>query len=223
MNIASLFKSGFWFGRLIWIRGSGSTKEGDRVDQLLSGCGIQSPEVFRLTALQFVDVFSRGFNRELLNRYEVLMVSEFENMSGMNAANFLKCIQSFCDFKSGHSLQLILLSERCVSAELDQFRQFNPVEVIMGDEADDPGEMNERVHSLLELAMRLTQVSVHRISERAAVFLETFLTEEGDEDTFLLLIRSLPRSNRHELRLKDLTPPVLVDFAQKEPFEAPCY
>ena len=223
MNGTSLFKSGFWFGRLIWVSGGLFAKKKERLDELLLGCGVTSPEVLRLSAHQFVDVFARGMPKEWLTRYEVIVVNEFEDLVGQSATIFLRSIQSFCDFQMGHTLQIVLLSNSCISPDLDRFQQFKPVEILVSEDTEDPGEMNERLHSVLELAMRLTRVSVHRISERAAVFLETFIREEGDDDTLLLLIKSLPRAKNRELRLKDLMPLHLLNQAQSGTTEAPCF
>ena len=207
MHDTQLFKSSFWMGRLIWVKGGDDYSRDERLKTMLLGCGIFPFEMFRLDAEQFVDMFSRGFSKELLKRYEVVLVSGFENLNGDQAIRFLNSVQSFCDLQMGHSLQIILNSSCSISPALKRFKQFKPVEILIDSESEDPGEMNERVQDLIEIATKLTGVPIWRLTERAAVFLESFVVEEGDYEALLLITLGLGRAKNRELRLLDLIPP----------------
>ena len=207
MNELSLFKKSFWLGRLIWVMGTPSKDNHQKVNVLLSACGILASEILRLESEQFVDMFSRGMARDLVNRYEVLIIHGFEDAHSGAADSLLKSIQSFCDLQEGHSLQLILMSSASISPEFKRFEQFKPIEIAIDTESEDPGEMNDRVHDLLGLAMKFAGVKVNRISERAAVFLEEFILDEGETDTFVLMVMGVMRAKTTELTLADLIPP----------------
>ena len=219
----SLFKKSFWLGRLIWVTGGPSVNKEERLGNLLLECQILPSEVFQINVNQFVDMFSRGIDREMMRRYEVVLVKGFESLKDSEATSFLRTIQLFCDLQLGFSLQLILVSSRSISSDLNRFAQFKPTEIIVKDESEDPGEMNERLHALLALAMKITGVTVNRISERAAVFLEYFLEEEGDYDALVLLSMGLGRSDQEELRLRDLVPRPVTQKAVIRGAEIPCF
>jgi hypothetical protein len=222
MNEAALFKNGFWFGRVIWLKGSGKLKKNSRIAKLLETCSVLPSEVFYVNAEQFVDVFSRGLPKECLNRYEVVWVDGFENLESVQAEAFLKIIRTFCDFRMEHSLQLILASGANISPDLKNFSQFNPVEISIVKEGKGPGELNQQLHDLLTVAMQLSDINLHFISERAAVFLEEFLRDEGDDDTLVLILNALSRSNKKGLMLKDLFPQELLHPSYGSGAEAPC-
>jgi hypothetical protein len=223
MSDVSLFKKSFWLGRLIWITASPTRDNQRKVTELLSDCGILPSEILRLESGQFVDMFSRGMARDIIDRYEVLVIHGFEDANSGSANSLLKSIQSFCDLRDGHSLQLILMSDTVISPELKRFEQFKPTEISIDPESSDPGEMNERVHNLLDLAMQFSGVSVNRISERAAVFLEEFVGEEGDTDAFVLMVRGMMRAKTSELTLGDLTPQVFEFDDANYPTEKACF
>jgi hypothetical protein len=223
MSDVSLFKKSFWLGRLIWITGSPARDHQTKVTELLSDCGIRASEIMRLEAGQFVDMFSRGMGRDLIDRYEVLIIHGFEDASSGSASSLLNSIQSFCDLRDGHSLQLILMSDPVISPELKRFEQFKPTEICIDPENNDPGEMNERVHNLLDLAMQFSGVRVKRISERAAIFLEEFVSEEGDADAFVLMVRGMMCAKTSELTLSDLTPKVFESDYANYPLEKACF
>jgi hypothetical protein len=227
MKEVSLFKKSFWFGRLIWITGGPSVNKEEKLGNLLLGCQILPSEIFHLDADQFVDMFLRGIDRELMKRFEVVVVKGFEDLNGNQAAAFLRAIKLFSDLQSGFSLQLILVSHHTISADLNRFQQFNPTEISVGDDNEDPGETNERLHHLLSIAMKITGVSVNRISERAAVFLEGFLAEEtGDETNYELLVlisMGLGRSDGGELKLRDLIPRPFTHHPKVSTAEIPCF
>jgi hypothetical protein len=219
----NLFKKSFWLGRLIWIKGGKESIREEKLGNLLLECRVLPSEVFHLEADQFVDVFSRGIHREMMKRYEVVVVKGFENLTGSAAISFLRALQLFCDLQFGFSLQLVLLSPQSISSELDRFEKFKPTEISLSEDSEDPGEMNERLHDLLALAMKITGVTVNRISQRAAIFLEGFLKEEGDYDALVLLAMGLGRSNRDELRLRDLVPNPNARKVSISSAELPCF
>ena len=206
MTDVNLFKKSFWLGRLIWVNGHRSVDKTAKLGSLLLECRIVPSEVLNLNPAQFIDMVTRGVSRDLIERYEVVVINGFEDLHGQHAVRFLEAIQSFSELQVGYSLQLILISSQAISADLERFERFKPTEIVVEPETEDPGEMNERVHGLLSIAMKIAGVRVTRISERAAVFLETFLLEEGDYDALVLLARGIGRSNRRVLRLSDLVP-----------------
>ena len=213
--IVDLFKKSFWLGRLIWITGKNSLLLNQKLVTWLSECGVLSCEVLQLEAHQFVDLASKGVSRELIERYEVVVVHGFENLLGTQADRFIKATQTFCDFQSGLSLQLILVSNAKLSSDLKGIYRFKPTEISIHDDGDDPGDLNERIHDLLAIATKITNKSVVKLTERAAIFLESFIQDEEDCDILVLLARGLERSDGRELRLSDLVPQGGTRFASE--------
>jgi hypothetical protein len=203
-----LFKKSFFLGRLVWVRGFGPRKNVRVVLETLSSCQVKESEVLILKPMQFIDFVQSGLDRELILNYEVFLIQEFENLSGDLAQKFLKCIGVFRSLQMGLGIRLVLVSEQEVTSELDEFSIFKPVIVKIIHYDQNPGDLNERVHALMDQAMEITSKPVHRISEKAAAFLETCFLDESDEDILALLVLGLMRSDGRVLRFRNFIPPV---------------
>ena len=203
MSRSILFKRSFWLGRLIWMSGP-RPQRNERLASLLAGCGVSRSEISYQSAFQFIDMCARGFSTEWRDRFEVITVGEFESLNGIEASAFLKAIETFMSLQVGHNIQLILVSSGSVSPDLKMFRPLSPIQIVLEDDSEDPGEASARVYRLIAYASTLAGVRIRRISKRAEIFLQQFLLEEGEDDSFVLILSYLMRTNTHELTLKNL-------------------
>ena len=206
MNEIDRFKKTFFMGRLLWAVGSKGEHRLLRVKRLLKRCQIKSTEILVLKPPQFIDMLTSGLSGECIERYEVLVLHDFEQIEAHLVPLFLKCIQTFRELQMGLSMRLVLVSERLVTPELDNFSKFKPTQIAVEELGDDPGDLNARVHLLLEQAIVSSRIPVLRISERAAVFLEYYSRSASDHDILDLVILGLCRSDHRVLRFRDFLP-----------------
>lgn len=206
MNELRLFKKSFFMGRLIWVVGSKKKTQIKRLRMTLKHCQIQPGEILTVGPHQFIDMLSKGVSNSLLRQYEVVVVRGFENLEPHLAGQFLKHIQNFKDLQMGLAMRMILVSSKDIPSELNNFETFKPIQISFKDENEDPGDLNLRVHVLIEKAIKVSGVSVVRLSPRAGVFLEYYSTRTSSADVLELIILGLQRSDRRVLRLRDFLP-----------------
>ncbi len=201
-----LFKRSFFLGKLVWVKGGEESGKIEIVFDILSSCEVKRSEVLMLDPNQFIELMHRGLTRETAAQYEVFLVRGFEQLSQKQSARFLKSIETFRELQMGFGIRVILLSDLEVTPELLEFAPFKPVIVRVSRTQPDPGDLNDRVHALIERAMGITRVPVKRISEKAAAFLEHHFADERDEDVLELLVIGLQRSDGEVLRFRDFLP-----------------
>ena len=216
------FKKSFFLGRLIWVKGAKSSRKAQIVFDILSSCQVKREEVLVLTPDQFVDMVNRGLNQATVIQYEVFLIQGFETLSAANAEKLLKCMETFRSLQMGFGIRMVLLSELSVTQDLQNFKSFRPVVVKVSRSQYDPGDLNERVHYLVEQAIRITDVPVKRISEQAAYFLEHHFSDEADQDVLELLVIGLTRCDGQVLRFKDFLPRFRFDSDSDQNFETCC-
>jgi len=216
------FKKSFFLGRLIWVKGPRKCQKEKIVFDILRSCQVSRGEVLPLRPAQFVSMMSRGLSQETVLNYEVFLIRGFESLSSEMAKKFLQCLEIFKSLQMGFGIRIVLLSDLSVSQELKDFEMLEPVIVQMRSTSYDPGDLNERVHYLVDQAMRITEVPVKRISEQAAAFLEHHFSDEADQDILELLIIGLKRSDGQVLRFKDFLPGFRFDSDGDNQLETCC-
>ncbi len=206
MNELRRFKKSFFLGRLIWVVGTNRQYQGKRLRKTLRQCQIQAAQTLVLEPQQFIDMLSRGISYSILDQYEVIVVKGFDKLEPQFAHQFLNSIQTFRELQMGLAMRMILISGRKIAPELNEFERFKPVKICLEEMSEDPGDLNARVHMLIDQAVEVSGVSVVRLSERAAVFLEYYSSRSSSSDILELIILGLQRSDRRILRFRDFLP-----------------
>jgi hypothetical protein len=119
-------------------------------------------------------------------------------------------------------MRLILVSKREVPSEVHRIHEHLPLVIDTGAGESDPGELDSRVHSLVEIASRVAETPIRRLSERAAHFLEETVTTADGEEILLLLVEGVRRSKGSVLRLRDILPNFSHYFGSEDEPERYC-
>lgn len=209
------FKNSFFLGRLIWAIGKRSERL-VKVRKMLSDCHIHHREILSLNALQFIDMLGRGLPESIVEQHEVILVRDFESLDSSLIAIFLSRIKTMLELQMGLNMRIVLVSGRRIPSELNEFSELSPTVVSLDDSSDDPGDINLKVHNYLEQAMRMSNIPVIRMSERAAEFLEYYAVRSQAPDVVELLLLGLFRSDRKILRFKDLLPDLWQDMESSQ-------
>jgi hypothetical protein len=215
-------KRGFFLGRMIWIRGVGAEEAFLQLRSVLADCGVDRSQMACLGPDEFMQHLSKGEEAPLLLQYEAIVFRDLEKLDHRLFAAFLGSLARFRSTAAAMGLRLILVTPPEKSDFFAPLLDFSPVIIDADGPATDPRDLNSRAHFLLERACGVTRVPIHRISERAAYFLEQSL-EDGDErEVLVLLVEAVRRSDGRVLRFRDILPQFRSWFEGEDPEETPC-
>ena len=182
----------------------------------------QAGTVWILNPKRFISLMKQEEGRSLGFKFEVLVLKDFERVTGSMAERLLTAIERFCKASPGPGIRLVLVSEGEISPEMMGIHKLSPLVVRLPYLETDPQSLNSRVHALIDEASRITEVPIKRLSERAASFLEeTYYSCEGDE-LLVLLVEGIRRSDGRTLRFRDLLPHFSRYFDSDDPLETYC-
>ncbi len=216
------FRTGYFLGHLIWIR-SGDASETSRILRgMLASCHIADSGVWSLSPRQLIDLMSFSLDQIALLKSEVILVRNFERLTGFTAEAFLRAISRLRAAHAGIGLRLILISECEITDELQKIHRLQPCIVPVGGGVPPCEEINSRVHGLIDEASRITEVPIKRISEKAAQFLEESCETRKGSEVLELLVDGIRRSNGHTLRFRDLLPNFARFFDPEDSAETCC-
>jgi hypothetical protein len=216
------FRKGFHLGRIIWFRDEDLEGALKRTRRMLLFCNTSLDSVWTMSPSRFVNLMSGGMDRVSMEGFGVLLIHGLEDLSTNQAIAFLRAIRLFRAFQYGVGIRLVLVSKREVPIEVHRIHEHLPVVIDAGAGDGDPGELDSRVHSLVELASRVAETPIRRLSERAAHFLEeTVITADGEE-ILLLLVEGVKRSKGSVLRLRDILPNFSQYFGPEDESEKYC-
>ena len=216
------FKKGFFLGRMIWFRDEDPERAMSRIHELLLFCDTSSDDVWTVSAMQFVQFLSYGVDRLFMERSRVLLIRGLESLSKTETNAFLRAIRMFRLFQHGSGIRLILLSGPEFPIELHRIHEHLPVVIDFGVTESDPEELDSRVHSLVEIASRVSERPIQRLTERAAHFLEETIGSNEGEEVLLLLVEGMRRSKGSILRLRDILPNFSQYFGPEDGSETYC-
>jgi len=218
----STFKKGFFLGRLIWIKGVLRSESEGVARGLVAPCNIQPGELWFLNPDQFCELLAGSLDRLTLERYEVMVLRDFEFLGGKKAAKFLDAIGKFREIQMGLGMRLVLVSDSEVSPEIEKIRDLDPILLEPSTPGSGPGELNDRVHLLVEQASEEARIPIRRISEEVADFLEDQVTSGNFQGLLPLLVAGIRRSDGSTLRFRDLLPNFTPYFALRAQVENRC-
>jgi hypothetical protein len=216
------FRKGFHLGRIIWFRDEDTEGALSRTRELLLFCNTSPDSVWTMSPLQFVNLITGGMDRVSMEGFGVLLIHGLEDLSSNQAVAFLRAIKLFRAFQYGVGMRLILVSKREVPFEVHRIHEHLPLVIDTGAGESDPGELDSRVHSLVEIASRVAETPIRRLSERAAHFLEETVTTADGEEILLLLVEGVRRSKGSVLRLRDILPNFSHYFGSEDEPERYC-
>jgi hypothetical protein len=216
------FKKGFFLGRMIWFRDEDPERAIARIHELLLFCNTSAEELWTVGAMEFVQFLSCGVDRLFMKRSRVLLIRDLEGLSRVESKAFLRAIRMFRLFQHGSGIRLILLSGPEFPIELYRIHELLPVVIDSGSIESDPEDLDSRVHSLVEIASRVSERPIQRLTERAAHFLEETIGANEGEEVLLLLVEGMRRSKGSVLRLRDILPNFAGYFGSEDGAETYC-
>jgi hypothetical protein len=203
----SRFKESFYQGRLMWFKGPLGVGKIRVLYEALRLCEVTDDQVLVLDSEQFIELLFRGIPRGFLSNYRALVIRRVDTIHIDRWHRFLKCLEIYNQLRFGLGVRIILTSSEEISVQKNaQILFYQPSIFHIVGEGDDPSDLNERVHGLIERASFLTEKRILRVTERVAAFLETIATELTDEEVLELLVWGIFRSKGAILRFSDLLP-----------------
>ena len=189
---------------------------------MMLSCDSEEGGVWVLDPQKFMMLFGNEVGSWRSSREGVVILKNFERLTGSIAERCLFTIGRFCMGNSNTRARLVLWSQGDVSAEMRGIHQFSPIIVRLTGTETDPHDLNARVQTLIDEASRITEVPIKRISEEAANFLEeSYYSCEGEE-LLVLLVEGIRRSDGRTLRFRDLLPNFTQYFDSDDPLETYC-
>jgi hypothetical protein len=216
------FQKGFFLGRIIWVRKEDGERALVRARSLLFSCNIGEGEVWTMAAGRFAGFVAGGMDRLLLDRVGVLLIRDLEGLSGGQASAFVRALRMFRTFQFGAGIRVILASGVDFPVELHAIHEMLPVVLAEYRSETDPCELDSRVHSLVEVASKVAETPIKRLTERAAHFLEESVVSSEGEEILLLLVEGMRRSKGSVLRLRDILPNFARYFGPEDGPETCC-
>jgi hypothetical protein len=213
---SEIFKKGFFMGRLIWVRGMAEEQLLPAARGMLVSCNINPKEMWLLTPIQFVSLLSSGFDRAMLMNFEVMVVHGFDTLSASLSKRFFSALAEFRALQMGLGVRLVLVSTKKTIPRLSRLNDFSPIVLDVQSPESDPGDLNAQVHSLIECASAICGVSIRRITEKAALFLEQSVAGGFGEEILSILVDGIQRSNGRVLSFSDLMPDFAHSGAEEE-------
>jgi hypothetical protein len=211
------FKESYSLGRLLWVKGAVGLQKIGVTYELLRLCEVKNEEVMVLTAHQFVDMLSQGIPKGFLSQFRALILRDFERLEPSDWNRFMKCLQIYQRLRFGLGVRMILISSDEISfSQRSDLLAMKPVVIRISGEGNEPGDLNDRVHAMIERASLMVRKRILRVSERAAAFLETTIDEWDESELLELLVRGIFRSEGSILRFADLLPQNSMKMAFEE-------
>ena len=175
-----------------------------------------------MSPTQFMALVTGGMDRMSMGSFKVILIRGFEALSDSQSKSFVRAIRLFRAFQFGMGVRVILVSRRDFSMELHRIHECMPV--IMDERAaeGDPEDVDLRVHSLVEIASKVAETPIRRLTERAAQFLEESVISSEGEELVLLLVEGMRRSRGSVLRLRDILPNFAHYFGPDDELESYC-
>ncbi|MBU6155229.1 MAG: hypothetical protein KGP28_13075 [Bdellovibrionales bacterium] len=207
---------------MIWLRGEDQEKAMARLFELLLFCNTSPDRVWSIAPMQFVNFITGGIDRLFMEGSRVLVVRGFEHLTQAEMVKFLGAIKLFRALQYGVGIRLIIASAKEVSAELHRIHEFMPMLIEVGVSESDPVEIDSRVHSLVEVAARVAETPIRRLTESAAHFLEEKVGSNESEEILVLLVEGIRRSRGSVLRLRDILPNFAHYFGPEDESESYC-
>jgi hypothetical protein len=215
-------KNGEFMGQLIWVRGMLGMGIEEAMQSLWFSCDTRAGGVWVFSPQKLAQWMASSAGDLKRNKFEVIVLKDFEMLTGNAAARCLSAIERFCFVFSGVGVRLVLWSEGEISSEMMGIHRLSPLMVRFPESDADPLSLNSRIHGLIDEASRITEVPIKRLSEKAAHFLEeTYLSYNGDE-FLILLVEGIRRSDGRTLRFRDLLPNFSHYFDSDDPLETYC-
>ena len=183
---------------------------------MLVSCNINPKEMWILTPIQFVSLLSVGFDRALLMNFEVMVVHGFDSLSERVSKSFFAALAEFRALQMGLGVRLVLVSTKKTIPKLSRLNDFSPIVLDVQSPESDPGDLNAQVHALIECASGICGVSIRRITEKAALFLEQSVAGGFGEEILSILVDGIQRSNGRVLSFSDLMPDYALLGAEEE-------
>lgn len=200
------FKEGFCQGRLIWMEGPYGTRRSRMVFELLRHCHVEENSVCSLSLEEFLKDFKKNLSHFLLRGERVFLIEGLERLRESQRARLIRVLQLARKWSFSCGIRLVfLVSEKC-AFEAEMASVFPILKIAVkgctGENIDD------RVHWALELACRVTQKRVTRLSREAAEFLEIAGLELQDEGLIHTLVNAVHWNKNGCLELSDFMKPV---------------
>ena len=155
-----------------------------------------------MSANQFIGMLKVGSAKLYHHSYEVLMIRHFENLPRSQLNLFLEALKDYHSFKQFLEMRVILISSDHFERMSRCLKKLNPLIIRIRGVGDDPGELNERIHSSIEIASHLAGKRVTGMSEDVATFLECLSWKKNDEDLLSLLVPALQKLEGTTLQIE---------------------
>ena len=210
-------------GMMVWIRGGMSAWESEvESGNVWFSCNTRDGEVRVLRPRAFITRMTDPARDLFLHSTSLVILRDFESLRGGLARQWLVALQRLHGFAGTAGVRIVLLSEGPITAEILGIYRFSPLVFGVFSQDPDPVDADLKVHRILECASRITSVSIKRISEKAANFLEYSACSHENEGLLELVIEGIRRSDGHTLRFRDLLPNFAPYFDPDEPLETYC-
>lgn len=205
MNELQQFEKSFHDKKIIWMQGNEKAMPEQVLYEMLQKINVPLSSVGLMLTSQLTNVFSRGTAHLLATRYDVLVISDFEFQSKKEIDHLLSVLISYQQFKRSIPVRIILMSSPYFPHASRFEEALQPFIISLSQAGQDPSDLNERVHSLIEYASHLTSQRITRITEEVAFWLEV-QSLRGDDELLIILIRAFSRMNGDSiLRMKYLS------------------
>ena len=204
-----LFKESYFLGKLLWVKGPEGARKVRVTYEMLKICGVLDAQVAQLDGSQLVDIFAKGIPKKTLSHYRVLMVRDFEKLSGLRWERFMDILAQyrFLQFELGVRIILISNEESGMpeSVQHKELYRCKPLIIQLSDMAHSVEDADAKIHDLIEIAAQVAGKPVVRLTEKAANFLE-IMPFLGNEDELIgILVQAIQKSKNGVLKWSDLS------------------
>ena len=206
MNEVNVIKQYLNEGRMVWFQGPLGVRKVRIAYELLRRCNVLEFQIIQLSAFQFIDFIEKGMMRDVLLKYQVLMIKELESLERGQLHRFLNALNTYESFKKKLYFKVVLVSTGSFKGMGLIKKELNIIVVKIKGIGEDPSDLNERIHNLIELASKLSAKKVIKISESIAVFIENMSWKQNDEELLDLFLMAICRMKGNCLRIEHVFP-----------------
>ena len=191
MKELEVFEKNFESWRLMWLQGPDGANKVRITYEFLRLCKVSETRVMKITAHQFVDIMKKGLPKTYSSFYDVLIIQSFDSLRPKALLSFLRALMSYNDFKKSFGLRIVLVSKENFLGTPLFTKELNPFIIRVKNAENDPGDLNERIHALIEQASLKVNKRITQISEQVACVFELMACSKGDDELLAFLVASM--------------------------------